>query len=459
MGPNASPQPGSTGLVIFTRDLRIYDHPALNAAIAHNEKVVTAFVFDEKVLQSEFNAPNRTGFLLESLADLDASLRKLGGNLVIRRGEWVNEVLRLASEVGATSIAISDDVSRYATNRANKLNAKGQGIGVRLDRYPGVTVVPAGLVRPATGDHYQIFTPYYRQWQEAKWRTPLPPPRKLHSSDAVSLSLPRLQDLVNGERSPQVIKGGESEGRKRLTEWAKTTLSHYGDHHDDLAGDRTSHLSPYLHFGCLSPLEVAVSLEDLPGAQPFVRQLCWRDFCHQILSARPETSWSDFRPRGDRWRKDDEAFAAWCEGQTGFPVVDAGMRQLRQEGFMHNRARMVVASFLTKDLYIDWRLGAQFFLKYLVDGDIANNNLNWQWTAGTGADTNPHRIFNPTLQGERFDPKGLYIRRYVPELEGITGNIFDPAPLERAMVGYPLAMVDHRAAIERYRQELKNPRI
>jgi deoxyribodipyrimidine photo-lyase len=183
-----------------------------------------------------------------------------------------------------------------------------------------------------------------------------------------------------------------------------------------------------------------------------VRQLCWRDFFHQVLAARPDAAWADYRPRGDRWRDDPVALGAWRDGTTGYPVVDAGMRQLRAEGFMPNRARMVVASFLTKDLNVDWRLGARHFLDWLVDGDLANNNLNWQWIAGTGTDTDPRRVFNPIVQGRRFDPGGDYVRRHVPELAGVAGPaVHDPDPETRRACGYPPPIVDHAAAVAAYR--------
>jgi deoxyribodipyrimidine photo-lyase len=246
--------------------------------------------------------------------------------------------------------------------------------------------------------------------------------------------------------------GGEAEARRRLNAWTRRGLGEYGERHDDLAGDATSRMSPYLHFGCISPLEVATKLRGRVGGEPFVRQLCWRDFYLQVLAARPDAAWHDYKDRGDTWNSDADGLAAWQEGRTGFPVVDAGMRQLVREGFMHNRARMVVASFLTKDLMIDWRLGAAHFLDWLLDGDIANNNLNWQWTAGTGTDSNPHRVFNPTVQGTRFDPAGDYVRRYVPELADVPGKaVHDPNPATRATTGYPLPIVDHREAIEEFK--------
>jgi deoxyribodipyrimidine photo-lyase len=271
--------------------------------------------------------------------------------------------------------------------------------------------------------------------------------------------LPSLADLVDGDRSPDVMPGGSTAAHERLDAWVASQLRAYPDRHDDLPGDATSRLSPYLHFGCVSPLEVARAAGRHAGAEAFLRQLCWRDFYHQILAARPDAAWSDYQPRGEEWRDDPEAFAAWQEGRTGYPVVDAGMRQLRQEGFVHNRARMVVASFLTKDLSVDWRAGAQHFLDHLLDGDLANNNLNWQWVAGTGTDTNPHRIFNPTVQGTRFDADGDYVRRYVPELRAVHGGaVHDPEPKVRRAYDYPDPIVDHREAIAEYKARKATPR-
>ena len=229
-----------------------------------------------------------------------------------------------------------------------------------------------------------------------------------------------------------------------MTRWLARGLAAYDRLHDDLAADGTSRLGAYLHFGCLSPLELAERASGREGAEPFVRQLCWRDFYAQLLAARPEISHADFRPRGHRWRDDAGALAAWKEGRTGYPIIDAGMRQLAREGFMHNRARLLTGSFLTKDLYLDWRLGAAHFAGLLVDGDVASNSGNWQWVAGTGVDTRPNRVFNPISQARRFDPSGDYVRRYVPELAGIEGSaVHEPWKLARAAAG--LSRADRRS--------------
>jgi deoxyribodipyrimidine photo-lyase len=237
-----------------------------------------------------------------------------------------------------------------------------------------------------------------------------------------------------------------------MRHWAAAQLAGYERRRDDLAADATSRLSAYLHFGCLSPLALAAELSARPGGAAFVRQLAWRDFFHQALAARPDAAWRDYRDRRGHWRDDPEALAAWQQGQTGYPAVDAAMRQLAHEGFLPNRARMIAASFLTNDLCLDWRAGAAHFMRHLVDADVACNQLNWQWVAGTGTDTNRHRIFNPTRQGERFDPTGGYIRRWVPELAGLPAPaIHDPSPATRRARGYPGPVVDHRQAMATHR--------
>lgn len=447
-------RPVTVGIVALTRDLRVHDHPALAAAVAEHDAVVVLFVVDDRVAEVGFRPANRAAFLVESLEDLDASLRTRGNALVVRAGVWPDEILRIAATTGATVVHCSDDVSAFARRRIDRLRAAAGRVGVEVRTHDGVTVLPAGAVRPTGGDHFKVFTPYYRQWIDAPWRAVAPTPRRIPAvADLEPGRLPTIDDLVDGPTSPARVAGGERAARARFTAWRRSGLAGYGEAHDDLPGAATSQLAPYLHLGCLSPLELALSARGREGAEPWIRQLCWRDFYHQVLAARPDASWADFKHRNDPWIEDAAGLAAWKEGRTGFPVVDAAMRQLLHEGYMHNRARMIVASFLTKDLGIDWRVGARHFLEWLTDGDLANNNLNWQWTAGTGTDTNPHRIFNPTVQGQRFDPKGVYVRRYVDELAEVPGGgaVHTLGPLERAAVGYPDPILDHHEAIAEYR--------
>ncbi|WP_236243538.1 deoxyribodipyrimidine photo-lyase [Streptomyces sp. CC228A] len=451
----------NTSVVLFTSDLRLHDHPPLRAALASADEVVPLFVRDPAVDRAGFAAPNRTAFLTDCLTDLDAGLRRCGGRLVLRTGDPVAEVLDTARRTGAGDVHVAAGHSRFARDREERLARALRADGRRLHVHDGVvTAVPAGAVTPAGSDHFAVFTPYHRRWTREAVRAPLAAPRAVRVPTGV-----RSDDLPSRSAvhavSEGLATGGETEGRRLLTRWLDRHADAYEERHDDLAGDATSRLSPYLHFGAVSAVEAVHRARGRggPGAEAFVRQLCWRDFHHQVLHARPDASRADYRPRGDRWRRGPEAEAdlrAWREGRTGYPVVDAAMRQLAHEGWMHNRGRLLAASFLTKTLYVDWREGARHFLGLLVDGDIANNQLNWQWVAGTGTDTRPHRVLNPVLQGKKYDPDGAYVRRWVPELADVPGAaVHEPwkwAARERAALDYPDPVVGLADGLARFRQ-------
>jgi deoxyribodipyrimidine photo-lyase len=363
-------------VVVFTRDLRVRDNPALATACLEAEEIVPLFVIDETITSSA--GANRTGFLSDSLRDLDDSLRHRGGRLVLRRGHWVDEVLAVAQSMSAGAVHLAADVSGLAQRRTDGLRRAAAAAGLQIHEHPGITVVPPRELQPAGGGEYKVFTAHHRRWLAARWRDPAEAPsrvdlpQRLGSPEPDCPGVERLDQLlggaVKGRRSPNVIVGGESEGRRRVDAFAAEGVTLYHDRRDRLADDATSRMSAFLHFGCLSPLEVATQLLPRPGGDATVRQLCWRDFFHQMLAARPDAAHTDYRPARRSWNEDAEAFGVWCEGRTGYPLVDAAMRQLRREGFMHNRARMVVASFLCKDLYMDWRLGAAHFMSLLVDG-------------------------------------------------------------------------------------------
>jgi deoxyribodipyrimidine photo-lyase len=448
----------TTALMVFTRDLRVSDNPALVAA-ANAEHVVPLFVLDDDSMRGWHRAPNRLGFLVESLHGLDDALRERGGALVVRRGDWVESVATLAHECGATEVHLADDVSAYAQARLGRLRAATERDRVHVEAHPGVTVVPPGEVAPPNATFSKVFTPYHRRWRAHPWRSPLQPPRSLSLPRSLDRGVvPDLRDLTRAPRSPDVPHGGEERGVARLRSWAPRHLEDYAGHNDLVAeANGTSHISPYLHFGCLSPLQVATRMRERRGSEAFVRQLCWRDFHHQVLAARPSAAHADYKPATVAWHDDPDAFDAWRDGRTGYPFVDAGMRQLRQVGWMHNRARLAVASFLTKHLVIDWRAGADHFMSLLVDGDVANNQLNWQWVAGTGTDPNAFRMFNPTRQAARFDPEAAYIKRFVPELEALDArDAHDPSPEPRAELGYPAPIVDHAEAYAAFRARLRS---
>jgi deoxyribodipyrimidine photo-lyase len=447
-----------TAVVLFNRDLRTHDHPALTAA-ARADRVVPLFVFDDRLLGSRFAAPNRVAFMLESLRDLDESLRRAGARLFLRRGDVVREAIAVSRRCGASELHVSADWSAYARDREERLARACEEERIAFAAHPGVTVLPPGAVTPAGGDHFKVFSPYHRAWSEAPQREALGAPRKLAapaklagerlpSLEALGADLPAAAALRTGQVSPDRLPGGEGEGRRRMRAFLRDGLSGYDERRDDLFGDATSRLSAYLRWGCLSPLELAREASGRRGGGAFVRQLCWRDFHHQVLAANPLLPRRDYRPRRDRWSRSRRALTAWREGRTGYPLVDAAMRQLAAEGFMHNRARMTVASFLCKDLYVDWREGAWHFWDLLSDGEIANNAGNWQWVAGTGNDTRPNRVLSPVRQAERFDPDGHYVRRYLPELSSLRGKaIFRPwltDGFER--LDYPEPIVDHDEA-------------
>lgn len=427
-----------SGIVLFTRDLRVHDNPALAAAVERFERVLPLFVLDDGLLRS-FGTPNRVSFLLDSLRCLDGSLRARGGELALRRGDVIEETVRATRDVRAGRVFLSEDVSAYAQERERRLRRALAGERVGLETFPGVTVVPPGELSPVGSEAFRVFTPYWRRWRVEARRPVLQAPERIVLPGGVTgLRLPQLGELVYGVPAAELPSGGEAAGRARLEHWLEHGLESYDAHRDDLAADATSRLSPYLHFGCISPGEVAELALAREGGEGFVRQLAWRDFHHQLLAAAPTISREDYRPRRARWRNDPVALAAWKQGRTGYPIVDAGMRQLLREGFMHNRARLVAGSFLTKHLSIDWREGAAHFYAHLVDGDVANNAGNWQWVAGTGTDTRPNRMLNPIRQQHALDPEGIYVRRYVPEL----GTAEYPEPI----VGQADAVARFRAA-------------
>ncbi|GII52527.1 deoxyribodipyrimidine photo-lyase [Planotetraspora thailandica] len=418
-----------TVIVLLTRDLRVHDNPALATACEQARHVVPLFVLDPAI-----DPRHRAGFLHESLHDLRSSLRSLGGDLVVRRGDPVAEAVTLARTANATAIWAAADVSAFARRRERHLAEACEAgrLGFRL--FPGLTVVPPGDLLPSGGDHYRVFTPYWRAWSAAPRRKVLAPPGRVRLPDGIGVG-----DLP--AREPYgLLRGGETAGRRRLDEWLKSGLARYPDDRD-LAPERTSMLSAYLRFGCVSPAEVVARSARRAGGEEFVRQLCWRDFYYQVAFAFPELPRRDYRSRGSDWKDDEQAFAAWREGLTGVPIVDAGMRQLRDEGWMHNRLRMIVGSFLTKRLGIDWRLGADHFNDLLLDADIPNNCGNWQWVAGTGNDTRPNRVLNPLRQAKKVDPHGDYVRRYVPELAGLPGPAVHE-PWKNPVPRYPAPILD-----------------
>jgi deoxyribodipyrimidine photo-lyase len=416
-----------TAIVLFTRDLRVHDNPALHTACTRARQVVPMFVIDPAIT----SPPNRLSFLSQALADLRESLRARGADLVIRKGDPAAEAITMATDLHADAIMIAGDVSHYATRRRQNLERECQAHRLDLTVTPGLTVVPPGELTPAGGGHYRVFTPYWRAWCATTCRKRCPPPPAIDMPQVRHLG--QLPAQAPGS-SRYLARGGEQAGRQRFERWRQHHLAGYGEHHDDLAGDETSRLSAYLRFGCISPLELAAGALDRPGGEEFCRQLAWRDFFYQVTAAFPDLARRNYRPGGSV-REDHDALEAWRAGQTGIPIVDAGMRQLAAEGFMHNRARMIVA-----------RLGYRHFGGLLADGDVACNAGNWQWVAGTGNNSRPNRVMNPLRQAQRFDRAGEYVRRYVPELAGLDSTYLQTPwklnPGHRRQLGYPDPIIE-----------------
>jgi deoxyribodipyrimidine photo-lyase len=421
----------------FRRDLRLADNPALLAAASGTDQVLPLFVVDPRLFDVA-GAPRRA-YLLRSLRDLD---RRLGGRLVVRHGDPVVEVPRLAAEVGAVEVHVAADFGPYGAHRDRAVELAG----TPLVRTGSPYAVTPGRVRKRDGTPYRVFTPFSRAWAEHGWRAPAGDGAAVDFTSAPSDGLPSEPDL-GGTVLPEA---GEEAARARWAEFRDGGLAGYAAVRNRPDLDATSRLSVHLKYGELHPRTLLADAAD----PAFRTELCWREFYADVLHHVPasaRTSLNADVPH-DTGPDADAVFRAWAEGRTGFPIVDAGMRQLRAEGWMHNRVRMITASFLVKDLHLPWQRGARHFLRHLVDGDLASNQHGWQWTAGTGTDASPfHRVFNPTTQGVRFDPSGDYVRRYVPELRGIPGvAVHQPPP-----GCCPEPIVDHAAeraeALTRYR--------
>jgi deoxyribodipyrimidine photo-lyase len=462
-----------TALMWFRRDLRIHDNPALSAALERHDTVIPVFCLDRRLLDGRHRSAPRTALLRGCLAELDGALRALGSALVIRSGRPELELAQLADATGATEVFAAADVSPFARERDQRVALAINQREGKLRLWPGHFAVDnLGTIRTASGGPYTVFTPFYRRWLDE-------PRRAVQAAPTVLPELPAAEALGSVELpelgEPSVSIGsrwipGEKAARERMHGYLGEPVESYGRQHDALADQGTSGLSPYLHLGSISARELESSLPQNPGADALRRQLCWREFYAHVLLHHPGNAQAEHQPRLRRrisWTGSEPHFSAWTEGKTGYPLVDAGMRELKQTGWMHNRARMVAGSFLVKDLGIDWRWGERWFMRMLLDGDEANNNGNWQWIASVGVDPQPvaRRIFNPTLQQRRFDPDGRYVRAHVPELAAVPdAHLAEPwtmpPELQREVgcvigVDYPAPIVDHaqarRAALERYR--------
>ncbi len=454
----------SVAVVWFRRDLRVHDHPALVAALATADAVVPLFVFDDGLLAGRRPAPNRVWFMRESVAELSRSLANRGVGLRVLRGRPEDVVTALAREVGATSVHLTRDASPYGRSRDARVAAALARHGVTVHAATGLYVHEPDQVLTRDGRPFMAFGPFRRAWESGSRRTTLAAPDHIPSSTPGGARPDPVPDVPSPTADPVLIAApGEGAARRRLDRWLDGRVDRYADTRNRLDLDGTSRLSQDLRWGLLSPVEVVDRAEgESAGRQAFVRQIAWREFYAHVLWHRPGLVREPYRRdlSGLTAREDPVALEAWRTGRTGYPIVDAAIRQLHATGFMHNRARMIAASFLARDLLLDYRLGEAEFLRHLVDGDLASNNGGWQWTASTGTDPQPwFRVFNPSLQGRRFDPAGDYVRRWVPELRAVPGPaIHEPWRLDPAQqaaagcrvgVDYPAPVVDHAAARER----------
>lgn len=442
-----------TSVLWLRRDLRLRDHPALHAA-AEQGPVVPLFVLDDALLRPA-GAP-RVAFLYRCLRALDAALREHGTALVVRHGRPADVLAEVVRESGAASVHVSADFGPYGRRRDEAV-ARALG-AVPLVRTGSPYAVSPGRVTKADGTPFKVYTPFYRAWSEHGWRAPATTitGRVNWYTGLRGADVPDDPALPEGLELPEA---GEDAACAAWRSYRTQDLATYPDERDRPDRDRTSHMSVHLKWGCIHPRTM---LADLGAADDrFRRELAWREFYAHVLYHWPDSARDYFQPQLRRMSyapADSAAFAAWCAGRTGYPIVDAGMRQLLATGWMHNRVRMIVASFLVKDLHIEWQHGARHFMRHLVDGDLPSNQHNWQWTAGTGTDPAPFfRVFNPTGQGRRFDPDGSYVRRWVPELRAVDGAaVHEPWRLDPHPRDYPRPIVDHaterRVALERYQE-------
>jgi deoxyribodipyrimidine photo-lyase len=443
----------TTALVWFRRDLRLSDNPALVEAVSSADDVIGLFVLDPALL-GPAGAPRRAA-LFRTLRSLDASM---DGRLVVRAGDPAEVVPGLAVDADVAEVHLAEDFGPYGRRRDDDVAARLVEAGIEVVRTGSPYAVPPGTIHNKAGDRYKVFTPFSRAWHEHGWPDPVPAPPSVPWVELASDGIPDDPDLGDAVL-PEL---GEEPATARLQEFLQRDVDRYDDARDRPGDDATSRLSPHLRWGALHPRQVLAQLGASSGERTFAKELCWREFYADVLFHRPDSARQsmDATVGGMPWDRGagaDELFAAWAEGRTGYPIVDAGMRQLRAEAWMHNRVRMIVASFLVKDLHLDWQRGARHFMAHLADGDLASNQHGWQWTAGTGTDAAPFfRVFNPTTQGQRFDPDGTYVRRWVPELAGVPARwIHEPhRDPDGPPPGYPAPIVDHKEereeALRRY---------
>jgi deoxyribodipyrimidine photo-lyase len=431
-----------TSIIWFRRDLRINDHPALLAAIESADQVIPLFILDKTQIKEA--GEKLLAYMRQSLRALDESL---GNRLHIIEGDQVEVLKELIAQYAVQEVHISAEYERYGAER----DARVEAAGIKLVRTGSpYAVTPGRVLKPSDATPYKVYTPFYRGWRTHGYRAPAVTPKKFKIVEPTD-KYRNFPDFSFPE-GVQVIAAGEKAALARFSAFTRSGLDTYDENRNLASIDGTSKMSTYLKFGEIHPRTLLENLGESKAHDTFRKEIAWREFYADVLFNNPMTDLEYYAPKFAemRYDKPGKQFKAWCEGKTGYPFVDAAMRQLITEGWMHNRTRMVVASFLVKDLHLEWQIGERFFAEHLVDYDVASNAHGWQWTAGCGTDASPYyRIFNPIEQGKRFDENGDYIRRYVPELAHLSASeIHEPwLFLDGYSKGYPERVVDH--AIER----------
>jgi deoxyribodipyrimidine photo-lyase len=456
-------------LLWYRRDLRLADHPVLANALTTGKPVIPVYVLDDHRPGKWRHGGASRWWLANSLASLDADLRKHGSQIILRRGETIAALLKLADETGADAVYFTRGYEPYSAELEEELAPALRERGIDCRRFPGQLLNEPEAIRNKTGEPFKVFTPFHKaclamEAPAVVLPTPanIPAPEAWPASDELAAWRlePTKPDWAGGLR--EHWRPGELGAQARLRSFIHGALDRYGVSRDLPGLEGTSRLSPHLAFGEISPRQVwhairhAADSDGLKGADAYLRELYWREFFYNQLFHWPVLPEKPFRPAFERfpWRRDADALRAWQKGETGYPIVDAGMRQLWATGWMHNRVRMIVASFLVKHLLIPWQDGAAWFWDTLVDADLANNSASWQWVAGLGADAAPYfRVFNPILQGRKFDAAGNYVRRWLPELAGLSDkDIHTPWQSPEMLLAqagvtlgksYPKPIVDH----------------
>lgn len=445
----------SRSLFWFRRDLRLRDNPALLDALAAADETLLLFIMDDEIATQA--GEYRRAYLADSLARLNGSV---GGKLAVISGSPAAVLKQVSERYEITSIHAAKQHAPYGVAREAEVAA----IGLEVEYTGSNYAVAPGRVLKGDGTNYRVYTPFFRAWVGHGWRGPAKSPKDPHfiTPKPVDQNLPQWPT----PKGAVLQEAGEEAAIARWSAYKAGALSQYDEARNIPSLPGTSRLSPHLRWGEIHPRTILADLNQTSAHDIFRKEIAWREFYADVLHNYPQTSREYYAPKFAEMRYDEpgQKFHRWCEGMTGFPIVDAGMRQLRREGWMHNRVRMVVASFLVKDLHIEWQYGANYFMQHLIDNDVASNSHGWQWTAGCGTDASPYyRVFNPIEQGRRFDPEGEYIKRFVPELAHLSPpDIFTPwEVLNGGAKGYPEPIVDH--AVERIEsltrlEEIKVPK-